>query len=256
MTLAAYVLGLGVWTPELPDVSTWLAGTPRPALARPAAQLLPPRMRGRASLLTAMFAEVVEQATRAAGVEAQRLPGVFGSAYGEMGTTLTLLSQLQAAGAQLSPAKFQASVHNTAAGQLSIALSNPHFSTSLAAGHDTLAMCLLEGCAFLAQQPGQLLLAVAEEGASAVLQPEAAYAPLAAAFVLASDAPPGAALARVHAPEVCEHEPRRERARDNPLLPALSLARAVLSGERVDVPVNEAGAFGHTIHVQSYRRSP
>lgn len=240
MTLAAYVLGVGVWTHA----------------TKPPAALLPVRMRGRASLLTAMFAEVAERATRAAGVDAGSLPGVFGSAYGEMGTTLALLDQLRAAGAQLSPAKFQASVHNTAAGQLSIALKNPLFSTSLAAGHATVAMSLLEALAWLATHPGQVLLACAEEGASAVLQPEQAYSPLAAAFVLASEAPPGAALARVHAPEPSARGPSEQAAAGNPCQAALELARAVLSGERRVVAMNDPFGSGHDVQVESFARSP
>ena len=253
MTLAAYVLGVGVWTPEAPDLASFLRGAPQPTAARPAAQLLPARMRGRASLLTAMFAEVVAQAAQAAGVDPAGLPAVFGSAYGEMGTTLHLLEQLRAPGAQLSPAKFQASVHNTAAGQLSIALHNPRFSTSLAAGHATVPMALLEACAWLAAHPGQVLVAWAEEGASAVLQPDACYAPLAAACVLAS-APPqaGAALARLHAPELRERGAAvPDPAAASPCAPALALVRALFSGERQVLCVNEADAFGHHIVVES-----
>ena len=241
MLSEVYVLGVGVWTPD-------------PANARPAAQLLPTRMRGRASLLTAMFAEVTEQATHAAGVAPGSLPSVFGSAYGEMGTTSSLLEQLRAPGAQLSPAKFQASVHNTAAGQLSIALKNPSFSTSLAAGHDTLAMSLLEAWSWLAAHAGRVLLACAEEAATSVLQPDASYPPLAAAFVLASEPPvDGSAWARLSAFGPSELARQPARMHDNPLAPALELARAVSSGQQSNLHLNPASALGYAVHVESYR---
>lgn len=219
MSASVYVRGVGVW----------IAGA-----AKPAAALLPARMRGRASPLTSLFAEVVEQATRAASVNAATLPSVFGSAYGEMNTTAALLAQLWAAGAQLSPAKFQASVHNTAAAQLSIALHNPSFTTSLAAGHDTVAMSLIEATCWLARNPGQILVACADEAPNQVLQPGAAYPPLAAAFVLDNVA--GAGRARI---ELQSTDARSEANRaENPCAAALDLVRAVAASQPTDVALH------------------
>lgn len=252
MSRPIWVRGVGVWTPESPTLGQFLAGERMETPARPASRLLPARMRGRASLLTAMLADVVEQATRSAGVDPSGLPSVFGSAYGEMQTTLRLLQQLWAADGALSPAKFQASVHNTAAAQLSIALGNASFSSSLAAGHDTLAMALLEAGAFLERHPGQMLVACGDEGACQALQPGLAYAPLAAAFVLDNlDAQSSARLARIRVVRASERGAIPERWRDNPVQPALALAAAVLSGERVSVPVNEGAALGFVVEVES-----
>lgn len=221
--MSLYVRGVGVW----PD------GSPKPGAA-----LLPARMRGRASPLTAMLAEVVEQATRGAGVDPATLPSVFGSAYGEMHTTGALLAQLTAADAQLSPAKFQASVHNTAAAQLSIALRNPTFTTSIAAGYDTLAMSLLEAASWLARNPGQILVACADEAPHEVLQPGASYPSLAAAFVL--DNVSGRGLARVELVPPRATWEWRARASEvdraaNPVAAALTLARAVLASQASSV---------------------
>jgi hypothetical protein len=213
-----YVRGVGLW-PAQP-----LAAAPG-AAAKPAAALLPARMRGRASPLTLMLAEVAEQAARGAGVSLEGMPSVFGSAYGEMNTTATLLSQLWAADGQLSPAKFQASVHNTAAAQLSIALHNSSFTTSIAAGHDTVAMCLVEASAWLARHPGQVLLALADEAPTAALQPGAAYPPLAAAFVLDNVAQRGLARIRLH---VLDAEASPQPSPSNPVSSAIELAHAVL----------------------------
>lgn len=219
MTASVYVRGFGVW-------EAWAA--------KPAAALLPARMRGRASPLTSMFAEVVEQATRAAGVAAASLPSVFGSAYGEMNTTGALLAQLWAAGAQLSPAKFQASVHNTAAAQLSIALHNPSFTTSIAAGHDTVAMSLIEATCWLARNPGLILVACADEAPNQVLQPGAAYAPLAAAFVL--DNVSGSGLARI-ALKSADARSEANRA-ENPCAAAIALARAITESQSTEVALH------------------
>src|SRR4051794_9675523 len=115
MSASVFVRGVAAWSGAAAEGGYVSAaeGGGRRALAE-RAQLLPPRMRGRASPLTLMLATVVEQAAREASVDPAQLPSVFGSAYGEMHTTGTLLSQLWAADGALSPAKFQASVHNTA----------------------------------------------------------------------------------------------------------------------------------------------
>ena len=197
--------------------------------AKPDAQLLPARMRGRASLLTAMFANVVEQAARAAGMNPSALPTLFGSAYGEMGTIRALLAQLWAA-EELSPARFQASVHNTAAGQLSIALGNRNFSSSIAAGRDTLAMLWIEALAWLHEHPGALLLACADEGPSPELQPGLDYPPLAAAWVVSNTVDvPG--VARLGAVTPARAAAEGGEPGGNPCAGALALVRAMYSGE-------------------------
>jgi hypothetical protein len=232
MSASVYVRGVGVWHDEM---------------AKPAAALLPARMRGRASPLTAMLAQVVELATRHAGVDPATLPSVFGSAYGEMHTTGTLLSQLWAADGQLSPAKFQASVHNTAAGQLSIALRNPSFTTSIAAGYDTLAMSLIEASAWLARNPGQMLVACADEAPNQVLQPAAAYSPLAAAFVLDNVSQRGLASIELIFDEIGDGSAGAHATRvaadasaqlQNPVAAAVTLARAVLAAKPTTVALH------------------
>ena len=258
MSGALFVRGVGVWPPPALRAKLAAQSTETHASAaaqKPAAALLPARMRGRASPLTLMLAEVAEQAARGAGVSLAHMPSVFGSAYGEMNTTATLLSQLWAADGQLSPAKFQASVHNTAAAQLSIALHNPSFTTSIAAGHDTVAMCLIEAWAWLARHPGQVLVACADEGPTETLQPGAAYPPLAAAFVLDNVAQHGLARIRLHAHELDalqEHSPL------NPVTSAIALANVVLNARELpresrhahSVQLSSAGASGYRVSVE------
>ncbi|HET8934799.1 MAG TPA: beta-ketoacyl synthase chain length factor [Polyangiales bacterium] len=269
-----YVRGVGVWS-ALPlsaatretraeNADAHALGSRRDvagsaAAPKPAAALLSARMRGRASPLTLMFAEVAEQAARSAGVSLERMPSVFGSAYGEMNTTATLLSQLWAADGQLSPAKFQASVHNTAAAQLSIALHNSSFTTSIAAGHDTVAMCLIEAWAWLARHPGQVLVACADEGPTAALQPGAAYPPVAAAFVLDNVARRGLARILLHAPEAEASElDTQQHLEINPVTSAVALAELVLHarepasapGLARPVALNLAAPRGYRVSVE------
>jgi hypothetical protein len=213
-------------------------------------------MRGRASLLTALFADVALQATRAAGLAAGDLPIVFGSAYGEMGTLLSLIHQLYHGDGALSPAKFQASVHNTAAGQLSIAQRNEHFSTSLAAGRDTVAMVLLEAFAWLDQHPGEVLVAWADEAASEVLQPGTAYGPLAAACVLSNRAGAGA-LAWL-GPLRDRHDAEQAtlaQAPCNPCAPALTLVQAVMSTRETNLDLNPGSPCTYSLTVQPVVRN-
>jgi len=250
VTRTLSVLGVGVWTEAAPSTEHFVTGAAPGLAAKPRAQLLPARMRGRASLLTALFADVVEQATHAAALDPRNLPMIFASAYGEMGTTLALLEQLSAGAGQLSPAKFQASVHNTAAGQLSIALGNPQFSTALAAGYDTLAMALLEAWAWLEDKPASLVLACADEGASAPLQPSTRYAPRAAAFVLSNVVSEGA-LAQLELPVARLEASGVAGEPGNPCAPALALARAVFSGTRATLDLNPGGACSYSVTVRS-----
>ena len=87
-----------------------------PAAETPRAELLPPMLRRRTSLLTRMAAEVAAQAIAAAGLERGRVTVIYGSVYGEIRTTIDLLEALLDPAAPLSPTKFHNSVHNTAAG--------------------------------------------------------------------------------------------------------------------------------------------
>jgi hypothetical protein len=247
------VLGVGVWTASQPTLASFLAGRQpelEPALARAETQLLTPRMRGRASSLTLMFANVIEQATAAAQVDRAELPMIFASAYGEMVTTLTLLDMLNAPDARLSPAKFQASVHNTAAGQLSIAEHNRSFSTSLAAGHDSVAMALIEAHAWLARTPGCVVVACADEAAPRALAPQLGYEALAAAWVLSNVSNRRPVLARlgrvVKADDVYESGSER----DNPCAAALPFSRALFAELPSTVILNRATRSSWQIEVQ------
>ncbi len=141
-----FVRSVGFWSPGAPNVRTLLAEQSPPASCyEPEATLLPPRQRGRAALLTRMFAEVLAHLLPVA--RNSDVPVVYGSAFGPVQTTLSLLEQQQRG--ECSPLRFQHSVHNVAVGTASIALSNSEHNTAIAAGANTLAAALLEGICWL-----------------------------------------------------------------------------------------------------------
>jgi hypothetical protein len=180
---AAAVLGVGLWMPGFPTLGDWRAGR-RVAGAEAPPSRQTGRLRRRQSLLIGMVAEVAAQASAEAGVSLAQVPIVVGSAFGELGTTMEMLNELEADGLP-SPLRFQHSVHNSAVGTLSIAQHNAAPSTSLAAGNDTVAMVLLEAMTQLATAGGAVLAIVADEPLPEALVPHQQAAALAAALVLA-----------------------------------------------------------------------
>lgn len=204
----AWIEAVAFWASGYPTLSALVSGVWSDP-ERPAAHLLPARPRGRASLLTRLFAELLGQLARAtparpgdetaiASDELATLPIVYGSALGEMSTTLALLDQI-GRGDELSPVAFQSSVHNTAAGVLSIALGNRSFSTALSAGGETFAMSLLEALTWLASHGGRIAVLVADEDAPSRLMRAGSFPAAGIGFLLrrAEAAPPPSALGTI-----------------------------------------------------------
>jgi hypothetical protein len=139
--------------------------------------------------LTRIFAEIYgqlqppeahDQARQVAGI-----PSIFASSFGEMETTLKLLDQMDEE-PRLSPIRFQASVHNTASGLISLEKGNRAFTTALAAGEATFAMALLEAQTWLSCHGGQILVLVAEEELPIRLDPELRFPPLGIGLLLSA----------------------------------------------------------------------
>ena len=109
------------------------------------------------------------------------VPVVFASRWGEIGTTLKLMSQMHSDG-EMSPAGFSSSVHNAAPGAWSLFTKNRSPYTAIAARERTYEMGLLEAEAQLAAMPhGVVLYVYAEENtpdhyASAIPEVERARA--------------------------------------------------------------------------------
>jgi hypothetical protein len=87
----------------------------------------------------------------------------------------------------LSPLRFQNSVHNSAAGQLSIAHKNKLPAISLAAGNDTAAMVLLEAMTLLSLGGDEVIAIVADEPLPQSIQPGHQASAVAVALVLGAD---------------------------------------------------------------------
>jgi hypothetical protein len=143
---------------------------------------------------------------RSTGHADVELPIVYGSAVGETQTAVELLTSIIASG-ESSPVLFRHSVHNAAAGLLSIALQSLASSTAIAAGGETLLAVLLEAVGLLDEGAPAVLLVVSEEGASTLLAPDSGARAGAVACVLAPPGPrdpagaPDQALAYLTAPE-------------------------------------------------------
>lgn len=229
MSAAMHVCGLAMWGGE--------ASRAPGASEGPSAAMLPRRVRGRASLLTRMLAEVVSGAANEAQVDLSTVPLIIGSAYGELATTSQLLEMMARDDGALSPARFQASVHNTAAGSISIAAGNRAFSTCLAAGRATCAAVLVEAFAWLSSRGGNVVVAVGDEPLPEFFAAGRAYAPLAMAMVLSSE-PSRSTLAAIGpplhdpAPVAVRTQPAEARAlRPNPVAPWLEILAAVRAGQ-------------------------
>lgn len=184
--------GVGLWTPGFADAAAWssrpvsgdMSPGAGPGTDAPRAELLPPMLRRRTSLLTRMAAEVAAQAIGAAGLDRAHVTVIYGSVYGEIRTTIDLLEALLDPVGPLSPTKFHNSVHNTAAGYVSIAAQNRGGNAAITAGRSTLAMGLLECAGLVAAGQGPALLVIAEESLPEPLAAGRVYGPLAAAFAL------------------------------------------------------------------------
>lgn len=224
MTL--HLCAAAVWTPRYPSLAAWHArAATEPGL--PAADVLGARARGRASMLTRMVCEVATVAAQAAGAELARIPLIAGSAYGEMAITTQLLMMMNEGDGALSPARFQSSVHNAAAGLLSIATGNQGFSTCIAAGDATAAALLLEAQAWLAEHGGEVLVAMADERLPDFFAHNEPFQPAAAALVLSSAA--NGALATLSAPVRSEGAARADHPElgPSPVAPLFALLDAV-----------------------------
>ena len=162
----------------------------------PAAELLPTRARGRASLLTRMIAEVVAVVAKQGlrgdphaqlSSNLQSTPLLVGSTLGEIDTTVQLLRMMNEGDGALSPARFQASVHNSAAGQLSIATGNQGFSSCLAAGPGTAAALLIDAYAWLAHAGGSVIVVMADESIPEMLAQTPSFGAAACALLLSCE---------------------------------------------------------------------
>lgn len=248
----AYVRGIALWGEGYCSLEAFLAGTPDSGCAIPPAEMLERRPRGRASVLTRLFAELYGQLRGPAdspNFDPTTIATIYGSAYGEMGTTMQLLDQLKE-DPTLSPVRFQASVHNTAGGQLSIATANQSFSTAIAAGPATVAMTLFDGLTWLGSHGGEALVLMADEAGPTRLLRGKSFPPLGIGLHLAwASEPPKGSLARLGEMVRSDTQPNGgtpsaagpfERA---PAVQSLDLMLALANGTRGEVAMGDGWAL-------------
>ena len=256
--MRARVLGIGLWMPGFPDVASWLSGqrlTGAGADAPNAA--VQAKMRRRSSLLMNMVADVAAQASAQADVPLSRLRIVVGSAFGELGTMVEMLDEREGDGL-LSPMRFQNSVHNAAAGQLSIAHRNKQPAMSLAAGNDTAAMVLLEAMTLLALGGGEVIAIIADEPLPQSIRPGHHAIAVAAALVLGADAgppPPTTRAVLEDLREIPAATPGADRPLevDGPTAAILPLIDALARGRSGRVAVSPADDPRWSINVRNAR---
>jgi hypothetical protein len=233
---ALHVAGVGLWVGAAPP---------------PPATLLPPALRRRAGVLCRAVAEAVARAAAEGGADLSRTPIVYGSVYGETTAAVEMMGAFETGEGLPSPTTFHNSVHNAPAGYLSIATGCHAFSSSIAAGPETVAMALLDAFLLLAQRGGDAIVALADEPVPEPLGRPDAYPVAAAAFLLRV---PSAAPARARMgpprigggawPEVAgELVP-------HPCAPAFRLAAAVASGLRGPLSLGEGPQGGWAVDLE------
>lgn len=177
-------------------LSGWACCSPDPGLAErlgidpapPDGTAIPTAIRRRTSMAVRLALTSGLQACRRAGVDPTRLPAVFASAGSEMQVTNKLCIEMAKPEGWVSPTQFHNSVHNAAAGYWSIATGCQLATTSMAAAEATLAMAWVESWSRLATETERLLLVCYDELWPQHLQPGMGLHPVAAAWVLATQA--------------------------------------------------------------------
>ena len=231
----AYVSGVGLWAPGFANVEAWLAGAPDANVTEPKPALIAPKLVRRTSFLTRMAADVLAQAQ--AGSDLGQVMTVYASANGEIRTLAALLEMLRGDGIY-SPIRFQNSVHNTAAGHLSIATANANFTSSIGGGEESVAMGVLEAMTLLDDRGGEVIAVFADEspGDDFGLPP---FAPLACALHLsATSCPSGLSLSGLRPSSAAQTKRAGHGLAENPCAAALHLLERIGRGEPGTVPLS------------------
>ena len=164
MKIAAYVGGVGVLGPGLPDwpsAAAVLSGLRAYEPARtivPAPALLPAAERRRTGRVVKLALAVALEATTRAGAVPAHLKSVFSSSGGDGQNCHEICEALAQQAREISPTRFSNSVHNAAAGYWSIATGATAESTVLCAFDASFCAGLLEALTQVAVDQEPLLL--------------------------------------------------------------------------------------------------
>ncbi|MCB9506409.1 MAG: beta-ketoacyl synthase chain length factor [Myxococcales bacterium] len=154
------LIGAGLYLPDAPSLAAWTSGSATPAA--PTGAIIEPRSRRRASPITKALADAFAEALAASGADPALVATVFGSAVGEVSTMVGLLDTMWCQG-ELSPMAFATSVHNAAAGVVSISTANRAYTTSIGADFDTPAAALIEALGLVATSGGVAIVTCGDE---------------------------------------------------------------------------------------------
>lgn len=126
-------------------VERWAVWRATPETPKPDVSFVPPLMRRRLTEVERAAISVAKAVYPEPPPE-EGVPVVFASRWGEIGTTVKLMTQFHAEG-EMSPAGFSASVHNAAPGVLSMLTCNRADYTAIAARGRTLSAGFMEALA-------------------------------------------------------------------------------------------------------------
>lgn len=198
--LRAAVLGTGVWLPGFRNVDAWRSNEEDPE-AVPSGAIIERRSRRRSSRFTRALGDAYEQALLASELDGAEVASVFGSALGEVSTMVGLLDQMWREAGPLSPMAFAMSVHNAAAGVVSISTKNRGYTTSAGADFDTPAMTLFEAFGLLDQDVPVIVVVGDESVPEKLVRGDAGWCMLTAAIALGPVDAPGS-LATIDLPAI------------------------------------------------------
>lgn len=201
------LIGSGVYTPLYPSLDAWRSGIAGDAPTPPTGTLIDRRNRRLSSALMRAMADVYGELLVQSQSDPTTVASVFGSSLGEAQTMIGLLDQMWARNEEPSPMAFAASVHNAAAGVVSISTKNTAFTTSLAADFDTVAMSLMEAMGVLAAGASDALVVCGDESAPEKLVDDASqWGFMAAGIALSSNLQHPQAIARLGFPTIAADE--------------------------------------------------
>ena len=189
-----YVKGLGFWAPGFASAEAWCRGEFDPSVAAPEVGLLSGPLRRRATNLTRMAVEVLQQATRAADCDLATVPIVWATSHGEHTTAIKILGMMRSGEGKLSPTHFHNSIHNAAGGYASIATGNCATSTTLTGGAELAASAFLEAICHLEAAAEEVVVVLADELLMPPFDRRDDKSSLALAFCLSSRSDGGSAV--------------------------------------------------------------
>ena len=156
------IVSQAAWAPELDTGASWSHWAQQPFVIadngeshEPRVAEMPAMLRRRASFVGKMALEVAYRCLAGR----TDIPAVFSSRHGECQRSVSLLDDL-VRNTPLSPTSFSLSVHNAAAGLLSIARREQANHSALSSGQSGVDHALIEACSLLADGAPEVLVVI------------------------------------------------------------------------------------------------